>query len=173
MEVALMAARCDGSADARALSAALTHVELTWLEKRIEHWIRFGRDVEETILDRRRRILSFAPNTVFAFVRWAANDFGTVVSRIDIVRAVSPGEPYQTLPFVRPGGEILLRITGWPKVERVLRAIDAVEALGIDAADAAPEHWRHVHNRLMAAEEPRPYTGTQHRAWLLRRRTGA
>ena len=115
----------------------LTHVELIWLEKQIEHWIRFGRDVAEQILDRRRRILSFAPGSIFAFVRWAANDFGTVVSRIDILRAVAPGEAYSTLPFVRPGGEILLRISGWPKVERVLQAIDAVEQLGIDPADAA------------------------------------
>jgi len=57
----------------------LTHVELTWLEGRIEHWIRFGHDAGETILDRRRRVLSFAPNSVFAFVRWASNDFGTIV----------------------------------------------------------------------------------------------
>jgi hypothetical protein len=65
-------------------------VELIWREKQIEYWIRFGRDVEETILDRRRRVLSFAPNTVPAFVRWAANDYGTVVSRLDIARAVLP-----------------------------------------------------------------------------------
>ena len=32
-----------------------THVELTWIEKRIEHWIRFGHDFSEKILDRRRR----------------------------------------------------------------------------------------------------------------------
>lgn len=147
-----------------------TEVELTWLEGRIEHWIRFGRDCGETILDRRRRILHFAPGDVFAFVRWASNDFGTIVSRIDIVRAIDRGESYQTLPFVRPGGEILLRISGWPKVERVLQAIDAVEALGIDAADAAPDHWRHLHNRLVAGELPRPYSRDQHRAWLLRRR---
>ena len=70
---------------------ALTAVELTWLEKRVEHWIRFGRDIGETIIDRRRRVLSFAPNTIFAFVRWAANDFGTVVSRIDIVRVGRAG----------------------------------------------------------------------------------
>ena len=152
---------------------ALTRVELTWLEKRIEHWIKFGREVEETILDRRRRVLSFAPGSVFAFVRWASNDFGTVVSRVDVVRAVSPGEPYQTLPFVRPGGEILLRISGWPKVEQVLQEINAVEALGIDAADAAPDHWRHVHNRLVAGEPARRYSLDQHRAWLLRRRTTA
>ena len=153
--------------------AALTHVELTWREKQIEHWIRFGHDVEETILDRRRRVLSFAPNTVFAFVRWAANDYGTVVSRLDIVRTVSASEPYQTLPFVRPGGEILLRVSGWPKVQRVLQVIDAIEALGIDAADVAPDHWRHVHNRLRAGEEPHRYACDQHRAWMLRRRTGS
>src|SRR5262245_57736529 len=153
-------------------SGPLTHVELTCREKRIEHWIRFARDVEGTILDRRRRVLSFAPQTVFAFVRWAANDYGTVISRLDIVRAVSSGEPYQTLPFVRPGGEILLRITGWPKVQRVLQMIDFIEDLDVDAADVAPDHWRHVHNRLRAGEEPRRYTRDQHRAWILRRRTG-
>jgi hypothetical protein len=65
-----------------------THVELTWIEKRIEHWIRFGRVAREQIVDRRRRIVSFRPGAVFAFVRWAANDYGTVISRIDIVRAV-------------------------------------------------------------------------------------
>ena len=45
---------------------------------------------------------------------------------------------------------------------------DAIEALGIDPADAAPDYWRHVHNRLSAGLEPRGYTAAQHRAWLLR-----
>ena len=91
------------------------------------------------------------------------------MSRLDIVRAVEPGARLQTLPFVRPGGEILLRVNGWPKVERVLQAIEAVEALGIDAADAAPEYWRHLHNRLAAGHEPRAYTREQHAAWRKRR----
>lgn len=149
----------------------LTHVELIWLEKRIEHWIRFGREVSEQILDRRRRILSFAPNSVFAYVRWVANDFGTVISRIEILRAVAPGEAFSTVGYVRPGADILLRLSGWPKVERVLQAIDAVERAGIDPADACPDHWLHVHNRLAIGEEPRPYLRERHVAWLLRRRS--
>src|SRR5262245_66108773 len=88
----------------------LTHVELTWLEKRIQNWIRFGRSAEEHVIDNQRRIVSFTTGTIFAFVRWAANDYGTIVSRIDILRAVGPGERYSTVPFVRPGGEILLQI---------------------------------------------------------------
>ena len=151
------------------LAVTLTHVELTWIEKKIEHWLRFGRRAEEKILDRRRSIVSFTPNSIFAFVRWASNDYGTIISRMDIVRAVEIGERCQTLPFVRPGGEILLRVDSWPKVERVLRAIDAIEALGVDPADVAPEYWRHLHNRLAAGHEPRAYTREQHAAWLKRR----
>ena len=147
----------------------LTNVELTWIEKRIEHWIRFGRVAREQIVDRRRRVVSFRPGAVFAFVRWAANDYGTVTSRIDVVRAVAAGEPFTTLPFVRPGGDILLRIEGWPKVSQVLAAIDATETAGVDPCDAAPDHWRHVHNRIAAGHQPRAYTMERHRAWLKRR----
>ena len=82
------------------------------------------------------------------------------------------GEAYQTLPFVRPGGQSLLRMDGWPKVERVLQTIDAVEALGIDPADAAPDYWQHVHNRLSVNETPAPTRDTRHQAWLKRREIG-
>ncbi|RWX04945.1 DUF2840 domain-containing protein [Rhizobium leguminosarum] len=151
----------------------LTEVELTWIEKRIENWIRFGHEVGEQILDRRRRVLRFAPDSVFGFVRWAANDHGTIASHLDVLRAALPTEPQQTVPFVRPGGDILLKVEGWPKVERVLQMIDAIEAVGIDAADVSPDHWRHVHNRMTAGQPPRPYTIGHHRAFLLRRRVGA
>ena len=152
------------------MTGSLTEVELLWIEGRIERWIRFGHRVEERVLDRRRRVFAFAPGSLFAFVRWASSDFGTVVSRIDILRAVSPGETLSSVPYVRPGGEILLRQQGWPKVQATLKAIDAVEAVGIAAEDAAPDHWRHVHNRLSAGEAPRLYTRERHRAWLLRQR---
>ena len=148
----------------------LTHVELTWLARRVEQRIRFGRPMASHRLDRHRRCVSFAPNAIFAVVRWAGNSYGTTSSEIDILRAVAPGERCTTAPFMRPGGEIFLSIKTWPKVERVLQAIDAVEALGIDPADVAPDHWRHIHNRLTVGERPRSYTLTRHRAWLKRRR---
>lgn len=150
----------------------LTHVELTWQEGRVEHWLRFGRLASDQRIDRFRRIASFTPDSVIAFVRWASNDYGTIISRIDIARAVRPGEAHQTLPFVRPGGELLLSIKGWPKVEKVLLAIDAVEALGLDPADAAPDYWRHLHNRLTVGQQPSVYTLERHRLWLLRRKIG-
>jgi len=134
----------------------LTTVELLWLEKRIENRI--------------RRVLSFAPGSIFAFVRWTSNDFGTVLSRVDILRAATPGQRYSTVPWIKPGGESLLRLSGWPKVERVLQLINAVEALDIDPAEVAPDYWHHVHNRLSVNETPRPYTRSRHQAWLHRRR---
>lgn len=148
----------------------LTHVELTWFAKRVEHRVRFGRPVASLRLDQHRRRVSLAPNTIFAIVRWAGNSHGTVSSEIDILRAVASGERCTTAPFMRPGGEILLSIKGSPKVERVLQAIDAIEALGIDPAEVAPDHWRHIHNRLTVGERPRSYTPARHRAWLNRRR---
>ena len=146
-----------------------TLVELTFQKRKIEHWIRFGRKSYEQILDRRRSIVGFAPGSIFAFVRWASGAHGTIVSRIDILRAIGRGEPFQTLPFVRPGGEILLKIEGWPKVEAVLRHVDGIEAIGVDPAQVDPDHWRHVAHWMNAGEAPRPYTAERHQAWLRRR----
>lgn len=151
----------------------LTRVDLIHDEGRIERWIRFGRIVEEKIIDRRRRVAFFAPGSIFAFVRWASNGYGTIVSRIDILRAVAPEEQHSTVPYVRPGGELLLRISGWPKVNQALAAIDAVEALDIAPEDVCPDHWRHVHNRLTAGAEARSYSRARHAAWLKRRKIEA
>ena len=148
----------------------LTQVDLEWVKGRIENWIRFGRTAEQRILDRQHRVVSFAPGSIFAFIRWASNDYGTILSRIDILRAVAPGERCSTVPHVRPGGESLLRLSGWPKVGKALHAIDGIESLGIDPADAAPDHWRHVHSRLSVGDQARPYSRSRHETWLHRRK---
>jgi hypothetical protein len=143
----------------------ITEVSLIWIEKRIEHWVRFGHMVGERSIDGQRRMVSFAPGCVFAVVRWQSNDFGTIHSSIDILSAAGRSESYHALPFVRPGGEVLLHVEGGQKVERVLRAIDAIEDIRIDPADVPPDYWRHVQNRLAARLDPRRYTSTRHSAW--------
>lgn len=147
-----------------------THVELVHVEDQVQRWIRFGRHAAERIVDRRSRVLSFPPGAVFAFVRWRKGEHGTIESRLDILRAVHTGEAFTTVPFVTPGGESLLRIAGWSRVARALESIDAVEAAGVDPADTAPDHWRHVQHYLASGLVPRPYAAPRHRAWVLRRR---
>lgn len=148
----------------------LTHVTLVWREGVCEDWLRFGKPVAERIIDRRTRIESYAPGQVFALVRWASNDYGTQRSVLMIVRAVGQGEAYSTLPQVDPGGEILLSVRGWPKVRTVFEYIDAIEQAGFDPCDIAPDHWRHIHNRLAVGMPPRRYDLRRHHAWCLRRR---
>jgi hypothetical protein len=148
----------------------LTHVDVLWISQRVENRVRFGRIEQQHVIDRHWRVVSFAPDSIFAFLRWASNAYGTAYSQIDILRAVAPGECYVTAPHVHPGGDSLLHISGWPRVEKVLQAIEVAEALGIDPADVAPDYWRHVHNRLSAGDRPQPYTQTRHHAWLRRKR---
>ncbi len=157
-------------AEARASDGPdLTHVTLFWREGKHEDWLKFGKPVADRIVSRSERIESYAPGQVFALVRWASNDYGTIRSSLDIVRAVEPGESVTPVTQVDPGGEVLLDVHGWPKVARVFRLIDAIEASGIDPCEVAPDHWRHIHNRMAAREVPRDYSPARHRAWLQRK----
>ena len=153
-------------------ASSLTDVELTWIEQRLEQWIRFGRVATERFVNRRTRITSFRPGASFAFVRWTSNDFGTIHSSIAIIVAAEPHAPFTTYPFVRPGGDLLLRIEGWTKVQRVLEAIDAIEAAGVDPCDVAPDHWRHIGSQLAAGLPFRTYGPDRHAAWLRRKALG-
>lgn len=147
----------------------LTRVDLIHQPGKIEHWVRFGRAVAETIVDRRRRMLWYSPGSMLAFVRWRANAFGTIISRIDVLVAALPGDRVSTIAGVTPGGIVLLHVAGWPTVARTLAAIDTIDALGLDPADICPDHWRQLHHHLAVRSAPRPYTLARHRAWLLRR----
>lgn len=149
-----------------------TQVELLWLEGQIERWIRFGRTAGERIVDRRRRVVEFAPGAIFALIRWRSGEYGTIESRIAVLRAVREGEAFTTHPFVAPGAEILLNLSGWVRVQAVLDVIDAVERLGLAAAAVAPDYWRHVGARVGVGLAPRAYDRARHRAWLLRQRLG-
>ena len=147
----------------------LTHVSLVWHEGVREDWLKFGKPVAATIIDRRQRVESYAASQIFALVRWASNDYGTVRSTLDIVCAVTVSEPVTAIRQVDPGGELLLSVRGWPKVAQVFKLIDAIEAAGIDPCEVTSDHWRHIHNRLAAAQAARDYSPLRHDAWLRRK----
>lgn len=146
-----------------------TDVTIYWRKGEREDWLKFGKPIAGRIVDRSRRIESYAAGQVFGLVRWASNEYGTVRSTLDIVRAVPADEPCESVPQVNHGGDLLLSVHGWPRVAQVFRLIDAIEASGIDPCEVAPDHWRHIHNRLAAREMPRGYSPARHRAWLQRK----
>ena len=58
----------------------LTHVTLFWLKGEREDWLKFGTPIANRIVDRRQRIESYVAGQLFALVRWASNEYGTVSS---------------------------------------------------------------------------------------------
>ena len=147
----------------------LTRVHLRHWPKLADDWIRFGHPASEQLVDRRRTVAGFAPSAVFAYVRWRGGDYGTISWRLAILRALPPGEAATALAGVWPGAEVLLSVSGEGPVHRAFAVIDAVEAVGVDPAEASPDYWRVSHNRLAAREAPRPYGLAEHAAWLARR----
>jgi hypothetical protein len=67
-------------------------------------------------------------------LRWASSTDGTVLSRSDILGTVAPGDRSITVPDVCSGGESLSCRSCWPRVEKALQTIAAVEAPGIGPA---------------------------------------
>jgi len=144
-------------------------VSLAFVEHRVNVWLRFGQPVQETTLDRWRRMATFEPNTVCCRVKWIGNDYGTALWQLMVLQAPMPFDGAQRIGGVAPGARILLRADGEQQVKAVLEVIDAVEAMSIDPAAAAVTYWHTVSNRL-AARQPLPrYTPERHAAHLARK----
>lgn len=156
--------------DPKQSSEHLTQVDLIFRPSKLEYWLRFGAPIDLTAIDDRCVVATFKPNQIFALVWCASRSLGTVIYRLDILRSVDRGEAYQTIPFMRPGAELLLRVESESKFGRVMKLIADIEEMGLLSHEVSPAYWRHVHNRLAADLEPHPYTRTQHKASLLRRK---
>ena len=143
-------------------------VSLAFVEHRVNLWLRFGRPVRETMVDRWRRVATFEPNAVCCRVKWIGNDYGTALWQLMVLEAPMPFDGAQRIAGVTPGACILLRADGEQQVKAVLDVIDAIEALGIDPAVVAVTSWRTVGNRLAARQPPPDYTTERHAAHLAR-----
>jgi len=143
-------------------------VSLAFVEHRVNVWLRFGRPVRETTLDRWRRVATFESNVVCCRVKWIGNDYGTALWQLMVLQAPTPFDGAQRISGVTPGARILLRADGEQQVKVVLEVIDAIEALGIDPAAVAFTYWRLVGNRLAARQSLPHYSTERHAAHLAR-----
>ncbi|HQS65281.1 MULTISPECIES: DUF2840 domain-containing protein [unclassified Acidovorax] len=143
-------------------------VSLAFVDQRVNVWLRFGKPVRETVLNRWRRVAVFEPGAVCCRVKWIANDYGTALWQLMVLQAPMPFDGAQRIAGVVPGARILLRADGELQVKAVLTAIDNIEASGIDPCAVAVTYWRTVGNRL-AARQPLPeYTPGRHAAHIAR-----
>lgn len=143
-------------------------VSLAYVEQRVNVWLRFGKPVRETALNRWRRVAVFEPGAVCCRVKWIANDYGTALWQLMVLQAPMPFDGAQRISGVAPGARILLRAEGELQVKAVLVAIDAIEQSGIDPCTVAVTYWRTIGNRL-AARQPLPeYTPERHAAHIAR-----
>jgi len=146
--------------------APLTRVSLTYIEQRIDVYLRFGEPARTIRLDRWRRVAVFLPRAMFCRIHWQANDYGTIRWQLIVMQACTPLDAAQRIPGVLPGARLLLHAEGEPAVRAVLAQLDAIEAQNIAPADVSPAYWRTLGNRL-AARLPLPaYTAERHAAWL-------
>ncbi|MEH3099702.1 DUF2840 domain-containing protein [Sphingomonas adhaesiva] len=146
------------------MTRSLTRATILFFDGKVNDRVRFGRPAGERIIDRRARIMLFAPGSLFGYVQWRANRYGTEHWRFWVLRAGAPGERLETVPGIAPGAHILLSLAGQARVQRGLTLVDAIETGGVDPADAPESYWRVVQNRLVAGLPCRTYTPAEHAA---------
>lgn len=139
-------------------------VSLAFVERRVNVWLRFGKPVRETVVNRWRRLAVFEPGAVCCRVKWIANDYGTALWQLMVLQAPQSFDGAHRIAGVMPGARMLLCADGERQVKEVLAVIDVMERLGVDPAVVALTYWGTVGNCL-AARQPLPnYTPEWHAA---------
>jgi hypothetical protein len=140
------------------MTRPLTRATVLFVDGKVNDRVRFGRAASTRIIDRRCRVELFAAGSLFGYVQWRANRFGTELWRLWVLRAGGPGDRLETVPGIAPGAHILVSLAGQARVARALELIDAIEARGLDPASVPESYWRIVQNRLVAGAPCRVYS---------------
>jgi uncharacterized protein DUF2840 len=151
------------------VSHHLTCVNLVFIPRRMNIYLRFGRPCAHRALDRQHRLAMFSPDCILGRVHWEANQYGTTLWQLTILQTAHPREPVQRLIGVQPGASILLQAHGAAQVQALLRLIDHIEAQAIDPADVSPAYWQSLQSRAAANIELPRYHPDRHAAYLARR----
>lgn len=152
------------------MSEFFTAVEIEFHPDYLNYWLRFGAPMRQVDLDRRRSISFFPPCSVFGYVRWCANEYGTRDWRFHVIQSLAPHRILSCVEGVHPGGDQLLLAVGKAKVKRVLSLIDRLESDGHDPIEVSPTYYRRIHNCLATNHDFGSYLGSQHIAYQSARR---
>lgn len=134
-----------------------TVVQLHFVRDLINHRIRFGQPVSITKLDKYRSIASFSTGSIFGYIRWRANEYGTQDWRVYVLKAQSEGYLSQ-VTGVSPAVKSLLNVQGKPAVKRCLLALGRLEKQAGGALENVPEsYWPCFNNALLLRKAPRHF----------------
>jgi len=120
------------------------------------HRLRFGVPQLVTKLDNYRSIAVFSPDTIFGYIRWQRNQYGTTLWRLVIAKTVHNGR-VQKYAGILPGAHILVNVSGVNAVKQALMRLDYWEAqAGGDLSNIPETRWRHFQNGIIISSAPRP-----------------
>ncbi len=130
-------------------SSNLTIVSIAWRKQRRNHRLLFGSPREIVRLDWRRRLAVFETDQIFGYERWRANQYGTIVWQIFVIKAGGPGDRLNEVSGIQPGAEILLSAHGKAAAKRALDMFGVVSEFM--PLDEVPEQlWRDISHRMQA-----------------------
>ena len=126
-----------------------TLVQIHFVRGMINHRLRFGKPEAKTKLDKYRSLASFPEGSIFGYIRWRANEYGTIDWRVYVLKAQADGF-ISKVAGVAPAVKILVSAQGKPAAQRCLKALDKLEKEAGGTLDNVPEsYWSGFNNALL------------------------
>lgn len=134
----------------------MTHTltQIHFVRVMINHRLKFGKPVSVTKLDKYRSLAAFPLGSIFGYIRWRANEYGTQDWRVYVLKAQATGY-ISKVAGVTPAVRILVSVQGKPAVKRCLTALDALEKQAGGSLESIPEcYWSGFNNSLLLRKAP-------------------
>ncbi len=120
------------------------------------HRLRFGVPQKVTKLDKYRSVAAFSPDSIFGYIRWQRNQYGTTFWQLIIAKTAKEGR-IQKLTGIYPGASVLVNVSGVNAVKQALTRLDYWEKqAGGDLSNIPETRWRHFQNGIIIRSAPRP-----------------
>jgi len=139
-----------------------TVVIIQFRKNRINHRLLFGRPCQTIRRGWHRKLEVFLPGSVFGYVRWQGNKYGTQDWSFHVLRSVEAGT-LSRIKGVVPGAEFLFFTRGTTRTARALKWLRQLEAQDFLPEYISPNYWRHAHNAFQTGQTPHPLTELQSR----------